>query len=147
MAADAARQDQRLDALRIPKAARTLRPSSQPQDAAGKWPATSLSSKPDDHRIITYKTGDKMTVQKDGKAVDWPVFATRINLSVDSTMDDVEFYCDRSDLSPLRNRRERGEAARTWDPAESRHEQRQARRRNKRSGDDDERPTLPAQGR
>ncbi len=46
----------------------------------------------DDHRIITYKAGDKMTVQKDGKPVELASFATADHLSVDSTMDDMGFF-------------------------------------------------------
>ena len=46
----------------------------------------------DDHRIITYKSGDKMTVQKDGKPAELTSFATADHLSVDSTMDDMGFF-------------------------------------------------------
>src|SRR5450432_4148140 len=45
-----------------------------------------------DHRIITYKVGDKMTVQKDGKPAELTSFATADHLSVDSTMDDMGFF-------------------------------------------------------
>ena len=50
----------------------------------------------DDHRIITYKAGDKMTVQKDGKPVELTSFATADHLSVDSTLDDMGY------LNPMR---------------------------------------------
>src|SRR6476646_2900372 len=46
----------------------------------------------DDHRIITYKAGDKMTVQKDGKPAELSSFATADHLSVDSTMDDMGYF-------------------------------------------------------
>src|ERR1035437_853210 len=37
----------------------------------------------DDHRIITYRAGDKMTVQKDGNAAELSTFATADHVTVD----------------------------------------------------------------
>src|ERR1700687_1906317 len=70
----------------------------------------------DDHRIITYKTGDKMTVLKDGKAAELSSFATADHVTVDSTSDDQGYFTAVSvTFNMPGTAREREEAARTWD--------------------------------
>jgi len=98
----------------------------------------------DDHRIITYKTGDKMTVQKDGKPVELTSFATADHLSVDSTMDDMGYFTATGvTFNKAGTAREREEAARTWDLPNLASSNARRAAENKRSGDgDDERPTL-----
>src|SRR5579862_8348660 len=98
----------------------------------------------DDHRIITYKSGDKMTVQKDGKPAELTSFATADHLSVDSTMDDMGFFTATGvTFSAAGTAREREEASRTWDLPNLGATNAKRAAENKRSGDgDDERPTL-----
>jgi len=70
----------------------------------------------DDHRIITYKAGPKMTVQKDGKPAELSTFATADHVSVDSTEDDQGFFTAAAvTFNTPGTARERAEAARTWD--------------------------------
>jgi len=98
----------------------------------------------DDHRIITYKVGDKMTVQKDGKPAELTSFATADHLSVDSTMDDMGFFTATGvTFSAAGTAREREEASRTWDLPNLASSSARRAAENKRSGNgDDERPTL-----
>lgn len=70
----------------------------------------------DDHRIITYKIGDKMTVQKDGKPVELSSFATADHISVDATSDDQGYFTAVGvTFNSPGTAREREEATRTWD--------------------------------
>jgi hypothetical protein len=98
----------------------------------------------DDHRIITYKAGDKMTVQKDGKPAELSSFATADHLSVDSTMDDMGYFTATGvTFTAAGNARERAEASRTWDLPNLASSNARRAAENKRSGNgDDERPTL-----
>ncbi len=98
----------------------------------------------DDHRIITYKSGDKMTVQRDSKPAELSSFATGDHLSVDSTMDDMGFFTATGvTFSAAGTAREREEASRTWDLPNLGRTAAKRAAENKRSGDgDDERPTL-----
>ena len=98
----------------------------------------------DDHRIITYKAGDKMTVQKDGKPVELTSFATADHLSVDSTVDDMGYFTATGvTFNAPGTAREREEASRTWDLPNLGASSAKRAAENKRSGDgDDERPTL-----
>jgi len=98
----------------------------------------------DDHRIITYKSGDKMTVQRDSKPAELASFATGDHLSVDSTMDDMGFFTATGvTFNAAGTAREREEASRTWDLPNLGATSAQRAAENKRSGDgDDERPTL-----
>lgn len=98
----------------------------------------------DDHRIITFKTGDKMTVQKDGKPAELTSFATADHLSVDSTMDDMGFFTATGvTFNAPGTAREREEASRTWDLPNLGATSAKRTAENKRSGDgDDDRPTL-----
>ena len=96
----------------------------------------------DDHRIITYKAGDKMTVTRDGKPVELSSFAIADHISVDSTADDLGFFTATGvTFNMPGTAHERNLASRTWDlpnlggagakPVAA-----------KRSDDDDDRPTL-----
>lgn len=97
----------------------------------------------DDHRIITYKSGDKMTVLKDGKPAELASFATADHITVDATADDLGFFTATGvTFNMAGTARERELAARTWDlpnlgasgaakPAAAR-----------RGDDDDDRPTI-----
>ena len=98
----------------------------------------------DDHRIITYKAGDKMTVQKDGKPVDLTSFATADHLSVDSTQDDMGYFTATGvTFTAAGTAREREAASRTWDLPNLASSNARRAAENKRSGNgDDERPTL-----
>lgn len=98
----------------------------------------------DDHRIITYKAGDKMTVQKDGKPAELTSFAVADHLSVDSTMDDMGFFTATGvTFSAAGTAREREEASRTWDLPRLGASSAKRAADGKRGGDgDDERPTL-----
>ncbi len=70
----------------------------------------------DDHRIITYKIGDKMTVLRDAKPVELTSFATADHISVDSTADDMGFFTATGvTFNKPGTARERELAARTWD--------------------------------
>jgi hypothetical protein len=102
----------------------------------------------DDHRIITYKAGDKMTVLKDGKPAELTSFATADHLSVDSTMDDMGFFTATGvTFSAAGTAREREEASRTWDLPNLASSSARRAAENKRSGNgDDERPTLRRNG-
>ena len=97
----------------------------------------------DDHRIITYKTGDKMTVQKDGKAAELSAFATGDHLTVDSTSDDQGYF---TAVTVTFNRagtaREIEDASRTWDLPNLGAGAAASRPSANKSDDDDDRPTL-----
>ena len=70
----------------------------------------------DDHRIITYRISDKMTVLKDGKAAELTAFATADHLSVDANADDSGFFTAVSvTFNQAGTAREREEASRAWD--------------------------------
>jgi hypothetical protein len=70
----------------------------------------------DDHRIITYKAGLRMTGQKDGKPAELTTFATADHISVDSTEDDQGFFTATAvTFNTPGTSRERADAARTWD--------------------------------
>jgi len=98
----------------------------------------------DDHRIITYKVGDKMTVQKDGKPAELTSFATADHLSVDSTADDMGYFTATGvTFTAPGTAREREQASRTWDLPNLASSNARRAAENKRSGNgDDERPTL-----
>jgi len=98
----------------------------------------------DDHRIITYKTGDKMTVQKDGKPAELGSFAVADHLSVDSSMDDMGYFTATAvTFSAPGTAREQEEASRTWDLPNLGATSARRTAESKRSGDgDDDRPTL-----
>ena len=98
----------------------------------------------DDHRIITYRAGDKMTVQKDGKPAELASFATADHLSVDSTADDMGYFTATGvTFTAAGSTRERAEASRTWDLPNLASSNARRAAENKRSGNgDDERPTL-----
>jgi hypothetical protein len=98
----------------------------------------------DDHRIITFKTGDKMTVQKDGKPAELASFATADHLSVDFSMDDMGFFTATGvTFNAAGTARDREEASRTWDLPNLGASSAKRAAESKRSGDgDDERPTL-----
>jgi|GEM_PF-5122551 len=98
----------------------------------------------DDHRIITYKAGDNMTVQKDGKPAELTSFATADHLSVDSTVDDTGFFTATGvTFTAPGTAREREEASRTWDLPNLSSGSAKKAAANKRSADgNDERPTL-----
>lgn len=95
----------------------------------------------DDHRIITYKAGDKMAVTRDTKPVELSSFAIADHISVDSTADDMGFFTATGvTFNMPGTAHERELAARTWDlpnlGASS------AKAAPAKSGDDDDRPTL-----
>jgi len=96
----------------------------------------------DDHRIITYKAGDKMTVLRDAKPVELTSFATADHISVDSTADDMGFFTATGvTFNKPGTASERQLAARTWDlPNLGAGSARPAAA--KRGDDDDGRPTL-----
>ncbi len=96
----------------------------------------------DDHRIITYKTGDKMTVTRDGKAVDLSSFAIADHITVDSTADDMGFFTATGvTFNMPGTAHERDLASRTWDlPNLGSASAKPAA--GKRGDDDDDRPTL-----
>lgn len=98
----------------------------------------------DDHRIITYRAGDKMTVQKDAKPVELTSFATADHLSVDSTIDDMGYFTATGvTFTAPGTVREREEASRTWDLPNLASSSAKRAADSKRSGDgDDDRPTL-----
>ena len=94
----------------------------------------------DDHRIIAYKVGDKMTVLKDGKPVELSSFATADHISVDSTSDDQGYFTAVAvTFNTPGTAREREEAARTWDLPRLSASTKSASA--KRDGDDD-RPVM-----
>ena len=96
----------------------------------------------DDHRIITYKAGDKMTVQREGKAVELSSFATGDHVTVDANSDDQGFFTAVSvNFNKPGTASEREEAARTWDLPDLRSSGTKPSAANKRE-DDDDRPTL-----
>ncbi len=96
----------------------------------------------DDHRIITYKAGDKMTVQRDGKPVELTSFSIADHISVDSTADDMGFFTATGvTFNKPGTAGERELAARTWDlPNLGASSAKPAGA--KRGDDDDDRPTL-----
>ena len=70
----------------------------------------------DDHRIITYRTPDKMTVRKDGKDASLGAFAVADHLSVDSTEDEQGYFTAASvTFEKAGTPDERAAAAATWD--------------------------------
>ncbi len=98
----------------------------------------------DDHRIITYKAGDNMTVQKASKPVELSTFSVADHLSVDSTMDDMGYFTATGvTFNTPGTAREREEASRTWDLPRLGTSGAKRGAEGKRSADgDDERPTL-----
>ena len=96
----------------------------------------------DDHRIITYKVGDKMTLLRDAKPVELSSFATADHISVDSTSDDMGFFTATGvTFNKPGTARERELAARTWDLPNLGAGGAKAAAA-KRGDDDDDRPTL-----
>ena len=96
----------------------------------------------DDHRIITYKAGDKMTVLRDAKPVELSSFATADHISVDSTADDMGFFTATGvTFNKPGTAGERQLAARTWDLPNLGAGGAKAAAA-KRGDDDDDRPTL-----
>jgi hypothetical protein len=96
----------------------------------------------DDHRIITYKSGDKMTVLKDGKAAELSSFATADHLTVDSTADDDGYFTATSlTYNKAGTAAEQEEASRTWDLPDLHTGGAKTATAGKRE-DDDARPTL-----
>jgi len=96
----------------------------------------------DDHRIITYKAGDKMTVLRDAKPVELTSFATADHISVDSTADDMGFFTATGvTFNKPGTASERELAARTWDLPNLGAGGAKAAAA-KRGDDDDDRPTL-----
>jgi hypothetical protein len=70
----------------------------------------------DDHRIITYRTGDQTKVEKDKKSADLKTFAVADHLTVDSTADDQGYFTATSVMFQSAGKAdERAIAARTWD--------------------------------
>ena len=70
----------------------------------------------DDHRIITYAFGDKMTVQQDGKDAELTSFSVADHLSVDSFADDMGYFTATAvTFTGPGTAQERELAARTWD--------------------------------
>ena len=70
----------------------------------------------DDHRIISYKAGDKMTVVRDAKPVELTSFAIADHISVDSTADDMGYFTATGvTFNKAGTAAERQLAARTWD--------------------------------
>src|SRR5579862_3168488 len=70
----------------------------------------------DDHRIITYRTSDQTTVEKDKKSVDLKTLAVADHLSVDSTADDQGYFTATAvTFQSAGKADERAAAARTWD--------------------------------
>ncbi len=95
----------------------------------------------DDHRIIAYKAGEKMTVQKDGKPVDLSSFAMADHISVDSTSDDQGYFTAVGvTFNSPGTAREREEATRTWDLP--RLGAASAKSAPAKSGGDDDRPVM-----
>jgi len=96
----------------------------------------------DDHRIITYKTGDKMTVLKDGKPAELSSFATADHVTVDSTSDDQGYFTAVTvTFNKPGTSAERELAARTWDLPDL-HVSRAKPSASGRPENDDDRPTL-----
>jgi len=96
----------------------------------------------DDHRIITYKSGDKMTVLKDGKAAELSSFATADHLTVDSIADDQGYFTATSvTFNKPGTAAEQEEASRTWDLPDLHMGGAKTPAAGKRE-DDDARPTL-----
>ena len=95
----------------------------------------------DDHRIITYKVGDKMAVTRDAKPVELTSFAIADHISVDSTADDMGFFTATGvTFNKAGTDAERQLAARTWDLPHLGASG--AKPVAKRGDDDDDRPTL-----
>src|SRR5579864_2279273 len=70
----------------------------------------------DDHRIITYRTSDQTTVEKDKKSVDLKTLAVADHLSVDSTADDQGYFTATAvTFQSAGKADELALAARTWD--------------------------------
>ena len=96
----------------------------------------------DDHRIITYKAGDKMTVTRDGKPVELSSFAIADHISVDSTADDMGFFTATGvTFNMPGTAHERNLASRTWD-LPNLGGARAKTAAAKHGDDDDDRPTL-----
>jgi hypothetical protein len=96
----------------------------------------------DDHRIITYKSGDKMTVLKDGKAAELSSFATADHVTVDSTSDDQGYFTATAvTFNKPGTSTEREAAARTWDLPDLQVSRAKPSAAGKPENDDD-RPTL-----
>jgi hypothetical protein len=101
----------------------------------------------DDHRIITYKAGDKMTVLRDTKPVELTSFAIADHISVDSTADDMGYFTATGvTFNKVGTASERELAAsRTWDLPNLGASTAKAAGA-KRGDDDDDRPTLRRSG-
>jgi hypothetical protein len=70
----------------------------------------------EDHRIISYRTSDKTTVQKDGKDAALTSFAAGDHLNVDSTEDEQGYFTAVSvTFDKAGTPQERAAAAATWD--------------------------------
>ena len=97
----------------------------------------------DDHRIITYKAGDKMTVTRDAKPVELSSFAIADHISVDSTADDMGFFTATGvTFNMPGTAHERDLASRTWDLPNLGTASAKPVAAAKRGDDDDDRPTL-----
>ncbi len=97
----------------------------------------------DDHRIITYKIGDKMTVTRDAKPVELSSFAIADHISVDSTADDMGFFTATGvTFNMPGTAHERNLASRTWDLPNLGSASTKPVAAAKRGDDDDDRPTL-----
>lgn len=95
----------------------------------------------DDHRIITYKAGDKMTVTREGKPVELSSFSVADHISVDSTADDMGFFTATGvTFTKPGTAQERNLASRTWDLPNLGSAS--AKRASAQPKDDDDRPTL-----
>ena len=96
----------------------------------------------DDHRIISYAFGDKMTVQKDGKDAELTSFSVADHLSVDSFSDDMGYFTATAvTFTGPGTAQERELAARTWDLPDLVAATKTAPA-TRRDADSDERPTL-----
>ena len=70
----------------------------------------------DDHRIITYKMGANMTIERDGKPADLSKFALGDHVIVDSTEDEQGFYTASSvRFDHAGSQADAAHAAETWD--------------------------------
>ena len=97
----------------------------------------------DDHRVITYRASDKLTVQREAQTVELTSFAPGDHLSVDANADEQGFFTAvgvtfTSSGTPY----DRRDAARSWDLPRLDGPLPAAARSAKTSDDDDARPTL-----
>lgn len=99
----------------------------------------------DDHRVITYRTGDKMKVEKDGASVELTSFSAGDHLTVDSTADENGFFTAVAvTFNSAGNAADRAAASRTWDLPDLRPQAKQAGSVQRDPGDD--RPVLRRKG-